>query len=138
MEGVRKAMNERNLQEGQWEGRRQWGLGVGQRGGTFWNRPIYMCVFFQIQMYQIVPLLVKHVSNTSSAKTYHIDRLTHKNCKCHHSNSIAQLTDRWARILQSRDISSHRWSCKLRVYFLVLKHCINFTPYNWMKIEKSE
>jgi hypothetical protein len=35
MEGVRKAMNERNLQEGQWEDRRQWSLGVGQRGGTF-------------------------------------------------------------------------------------------------------
>jgi hypothetical protein len=35
MEGVRKAMNERNLQEGQWEDRRQWSLGVGQRGGAF-------------------------------------------------------------------------------------------------------
>jgi hypothetical protein len=35
MEGVRKAMNERNLQEGQWEDRRQWCLGVGQRGGAF-------------------------------------------------------------------------------------------------------
>jgi hypothetical protein len=34
MEGVRQAMNERNLQEGQWEDRRQWSLGVGQRGGT--------------------------------------------------------------------------------------------------------
>jgi hypothetical protein len=35
MEGVRKAMNERNLQEGQWEDRRQWSLGVGRREGTF-------------------------------------------------------------------------------------------------------
>jgi hypothetical protein len=35
MEGVRKAMNERNLQGGQWEDRRQWSLGVGQREGTF-------------------------------------------------------------------------------------------------------
>jgi hypothetical protein len=35
MEGVRKAMNERNLQEWQWEDRRQWSLGVGQRGGAF-------------------------------------------------------------------------------------------------------
>jgi hypothetical protein len=42
MEGVRKAMNERNLQEGQWEDRRQWSLGVGQHGGTFWNRLIYI------------------------------------------------------------------------------------------------
>jgi hypothetical protein len=30
MEGI-KAMNERNLKEGQWEGRKQWSLAVGQR-----------------------------------------------------------------------------------------------------------
>ena len=31
MEGIRKAMNERNLNEGQWEDRKRWSLGVGQR-----------------------------------------------------------------------------------------------------------
>jgi hypothetical protein len=31
MEGV-NAMNEINLNEGQWEDRKQWSLGVGQRG----------------------------------------------------------------------------------------------------------
>jgi len=30
MEGIRKAMNERNLNEGQWEDRKQWSLGVGR------------------------------------------------------------------------------------------------------------
>jgi len=35
MEGIRKAMNERNLNEGQWEDRNQWSLGVGQRRKTF-------------------------------------------------------------------------------------------------------
>ena len=37
MEGIRKAMNERNLRvnEGQWEDRKQWSLGVGQRRKTF-------------------------------------------------------------------------------------------------------
>ena len=35
MEGIKKAMNERNLNEGQWEDRRQWNLGVGQRRKTF-------------------------------------------------------------------------------------------------------
>jgi len=35
MDGIRKAMNERNLNEGQWEDRRQWSLGVGQRRTTF-------------------------------------------------------------------------------------------------------
>jgi len=35
MEGIMKAMNERNLNEGQWEDRKQWSLGVGQRKETF-------------------------------------------------------------------------------------------------------
>jgi len=35
MEGIKKAMNERNLNEGQWEDRKQWSLGVGQRRTTF-------------------------------------------------------------------------------------------------------
>jgi len=31
MEGIIKAMNERNLNGGQWEDRKRWSLGVGQR-----------------------------------------------------------------------------------------------------------
>ena len=31
MEGIRKAMDGRNLNEGQWEDRKRWSLGVGQR-----------------------------------------------------------------------------------------------------------
>ena len=34
MEGIKKAMNERNLNRGQWEDRKQWSLGVGQRRET--------------------------------------------------------------------------------------------------------
>ena len=48
MEGIRKAMNERNLNEGQWEDRKQWSLGVGQRGKTVWNRYIYICIYIYI------------------------------------------------------------------------------------------
>jgi len=35
MEGITKAMNERNLNEGQWEDKKQWSLGVGQHRKTF-------------------------------------------------------------------------------------------------------
>jgi len=35
MECIRKAMKKRNLNEGQWEDRKQWSLGVGQRRKTF-------------------------------------------------------------------------------------------------------
>jgi hypothetical protein len=35
MEGIRKSMKERNLNEGQWEDRKQWSLGVEQRRKTF-------------------------------------------------------------------------------------------------------
>jgi len=42
MEDIRKAMNESNLNEGQWEDRKQWSLGVGQRRKTFWILYIYI------------------------------------------------------------------------------------------------
>jgi len=35
LEGIKKAMNDRNLNEGQWEDRKQWSLGVGQRRKPF-------------------------------------------------------------------------------------------------------
>jgi hypothetical protein len=35
MEGIKKAMNERNLNEGQWEDRKRWSLDVGKRRKTF-------------------------------------------------------------------------------------------------------
>jgi len=35
MAGIKKAMNERNLNEGQWGDRKQWSLGVGQRRKRF-------------------------------------------------------------------------------------------------------
>jgi hypothetical protein len=38
MEELKKAMNGRNLKEGQWEDRKQWSLCVGQRRKTFQNR----------------------------------------------------------------------------------------------------
>jgi hypothetical protein len=38
MEGIKKVMNGRNLKEDQWEDRKQWSLGVGQRRKTFQNR----------------------------------------------------------------------------------------------------
>ena len=50
MECIRKAMNERNLNESQWEDRKQWSLGVGQRRKTFWNRCIHTYIIIvQIQ-----------------------------------------------------------------------------------------
>jgi len=42
MEGIKKVMNERNLNEGQWEDRKQWSLGIGQRRTMFWNQHMYI------------------------------------------------------------------------------------------------
>jgi hypothetical protein len=52
MEGIKKAMNERNPSEGQWEDRKRWSLGVGQRRKTFLTRYIHtyihsLQVFFE-------------------------------------------------------------------------------------------
>jgi len=38
MEGIKKTMNGRNVNEVQWEDRKQWSLGVGQSRKTFWTR----------------------------------------------------------------------------------------------------
>ena len=46
MEGIKKAMNERNLNEGQWEDRKQWSLGVGQRRKKFRTRYIHTYIIF--------------------------------------------------------------------------------------------
>ena len=35
VEGIKNAMKERSLNEGQWEERKRWSLGVGQRRKTF-------------------------------------------------------------------------------------------------------
>jgi hypothetical protein len=35
VERIKNAVNERNLTEGQWEDRKQWSVGVGQRRKTF-------------------------------------------------------------------------------------------------------
>jgi hypothetical protein len=43
MEGIRKAMNDRNLNEGQWEDRKQWSLGDGQRRKNVLE-PIYIYI----------------------------------------------------------------------------------------------
>jgi hypothetical protein len=42
MEGIKKAMNERNISEGQWEDRKEWSLGVRQHRETFRNRYTYI------------------------------------------------------------------------------------------------
>ena len=48
MEGIRKAMNERNLNEGQWGDRKQWSPGVGQRRKIvdFKLSPCSVCCMF--------------------------------------------------------------------------------------------
>jgi hypothetical protein len=45
MEGIKKTMNERYLNEGQWEDRKQWNPGVGQRRKAFRNRYIYIYIY---------------------------------------------------------------------------------------------
>jgi hypothetical protein len=54
MEGVRKVMNERNLNEGQWEDRKQWRQSVGQRRKPFWNLYIYIYVSAVLFLYKFM------------------------------------------------------------------------------------
>jgi hypothetical protein len=54
-------MNERNLHEGQWEDRKQWNLGVGQRRKTFWNRYILLLTFFIVFIFTFAPCILLHL-----------------------------------------------------------------------------
>ena len=56
MEGIRKAMNERNLNEGQWEDRKQWSLGVGHRRKNV-LKPIYIYTYIYIYICLVCDLL---------------------------------------------------------------------------------
>jgi len=49
MQGIRNAMNERNINEGQREDRKQWSLGVEQRRTTFRNR--HTCIYTHTHTY---------------------------------------------------------------------------------------
>ena len=52
-------------------------------------------MFFQIQMDHFIPMLVKNISNRSSAKTCYINCLTHKKCiSITTSCSTGQLTNK--------------------------------------------
>jgi len=76
MEGIRKAMNERNLNESQWEDRKQWSLGVGQRRKTFWNRYtcmymyVCMCVCIYIYIYKLLFWIPTVLSKLSVQKIF--------------------------------------------------------------------
>jgi hypothetical protein len=47
MEDIRKAMNERNLNEGQWEDKKHWNLGVGQHRKSF-ETDIYIYILYYV------------------------------------------------------------------------------------------
>jgi hypothetical protein len=49
MEHIRKAMNEKNLNEDQWEDRKQWSLGVGKCRKSF-ETGIYIYIYIYIYM----------------------------------------------------------------------------------------
>jgi hypothetical protein len=69
MERIKKAMHKRNLNEGQWEDRKQRNLGVGQRRKTFWNRYTYIhtnCNWNELWMHIFRnPYVKPYASNTN-------------------------------------------------------------------------
>jgi hypothetical protein len=62
MEGIKKAMNERKLNEGQWEDRKQWSLGVEQRRKTFRTR--YINTYYINQHMHVIKYISQQVSNS--------------------------------------------------------------------------
>jgi hypothetical protein len=63
MESIRKAMSERNLNEGQWEDRKQWSLGVGQSRKTF-ETDIYIYIYIYIVTLAVSVCMEAPVTNS--------------------------------------------------------------------------
>jgi hypothetical protein len=57
----KKAMNERNLNEGQWEDRKQWSLGVRQHRKTFSNWCILIIIYDQETKSGFTPAVCFHI-----------------------------------------------------------------------------
>jgi hypothetical protein len=57
MGGIRKAMDERNLNEGQWEDKKQWSLGVRQSRKKF-LKPIYKYILNISALFQNFHLFI--------------------------------------------------------------------------------
>ena len=71
-------MNERNLNEGQWEDRKQWSLGVGQRRKTFWTWYIRMFVV----VYRPWSLKMGHTGcYVSLVQDYQRGLINHQKCE---------------------------------------------------------
>jgi hypothetical protein len=62
MEGIKKAMQERNLNEGQWEDRKQWSLGVGQRRKSFETdiHTFFLIIFLKLSVNMMAYPRLKH------------------------------------------------------------------------------
>jgi len=67
MEGIKKAMNKRNLNEGQWEDRKQWSLGVRKHRKMFWNWYIHT-LFNQTSNFHVQSQKTK---STAKANSWH-------------------------------------------------------------------
>ena len=94
MEGIRKAMNERNLNEGQWEDRKQWSLGVGQRRKSFeTDIYIYMCIYIYIYgtVYQTVRCHVPEVRHHRIRQLPTYTVVTFRKIRCKKKKNIAQV-----------------------------------------------
>jgi hypothetical protein len=63
MGGIRKAMYERNLNEGQWEDRKQLSLGVGQRKKIF-ETDLYIYIYIKEMLCN--QLVLKFILSCSS------------------------------------------------------------------------
>jgi hypothetical protein len=95
-------MNERNLNEGQWEDSKLWILGVGQRRKMFWNRDIYIYIYIYIYAYKQI-----HTYTHTYTHTY-IHTHVRQACKwgfCTHRYKAHKECTRFTKIWHPTQIS---------------------------------
>ena len=91
LEDIRKATNERNLNEGQWEDRKQWSLGVGKSIKKFRNRCIHTSYRYWYNLRYHMILIKFHAINNNNNNKFSSWRLLPTNLELSWLQAFRQL-----------------------------------------------
>jgi len=79
MEGIKKAMNERNLNEGQWEDMKQWSPVVRQHRKIVLN-PIYTYIRTRVGTLIVATIYLQLIQNRYMFRSFTVLHCSHQHC----------------------------------------------------------
>jgi hypothetical protein len=127
MEGIRKVMNERNLNEGQLQDRKQWSLGVGQRRRTFWIR-YTGCPRRNVPDFERVFLMLKYsdITQNTYVQSWTVTKIM--STEVWNLDSCYTLVDYQIHI----KTGTNMWCKKTRTHIIIVLRVPSTIHYTWM------